>query len=132
MGMPRATLVIRLLLVDDSAEFLRVAAGFLATDPRIEIVGQVRSGVDALKCVARLAPDVVLIDVVMPEMDGFETTRRIKSRPDAPRVIILTLHDNVEYCNRAHASGADGYVSKSELGDRLLPLIQALCTERFG
>jgi DNA-binding NarL/FixJ family response regulator len=120
-------MAIKLLLVDDNSEFLRAVADFLSTDPRVEIVGQARSGHEVLKRILRLEPDLVVVDLAMPEMDGLEVTRRIKSQPDAPYVIILTLHDNVAYCAMARTSGADGFVAKSELGDRLLPLIHALC-----
>jgi DNA-binding NarL/FixJ family response regulator len=63
----------------------------------------------------------------MSGMDGLEATRRIKSQPDAPYVIILTLYDSTEYRAMAQEYGADGFVVKSELGDRLLPLIHELC-----
>jgi DNA-binding NarL/FixJ family response regulator len=119
--------VIRLLLVDDNAEFLRVAADFLSTDPWVDVVGQARSGRDALRSVVHLDPDLVIMDLAMSGMDGFEATRHIKSQPDAPYVIILTLYGSAEYRVMAQESGADGYVVKSELGDQLLPLIHELC-----
>lgn len=118
---------IRLLLVDDNAEFLRVAADFLSTDPWVDVVGQARSGRDALRRVVHLDPDLVIMDLAMSGMDGLEATRRIKSQPDAPHVIILTLYDSTEYRVMAQESGADGFVAKSELGERLLPLIHELC-----
>ena len=118
---------VRLLLVDDNAEFLRVAADFLSTDPWVEVVGQARSGRDALRRVVHLDPDLVIMDLDMPDMDGLEATRRIKSQPDSPYVIILTLYSATEYRVMAQESGANGYVVKSELGDRLLPLIHELC-----
>ncbi len=121
--MPR----IRLLLVDDSPEFLEAAANFLSTDPEVEVVGQARSGQDALEQVARTRLDIVLMDLAMPGINGLETTRRIKARPDAPRVIILTLYDNPSYRSLAQAAGADGFVAKSEFGSQLLPLIHQLC-----
>lgn len=122
-----AAKVIKLLLVDDSAEFLRVAADFLSTDPWVEVVGQARSGRDALRRIVHLDPDLVIMDLAMSGMDGLEATRRIKSQPDAPYVIILTLYDSTEYRAMAQEYGADGFVVKSELGDRLLPLIHELC-----
>jgi DNA-binding NarL/FixJ family response regulator len=119
----------RIMLVDDNAEFLRVAADFLSTDPQVEIVGQALSGYDALGQVQRLDPDLVVIDLAMPRMNGLEATRRIKARLDAPQVVILTLYDNQEYRARATAAGADGFVSKSEFGEQLLPLIHTLCSQ---
>ena len=114
------------LLVDDSPEFLGAAARFLATDPQIEIVGYALSARQAIEEVTRLRPDLVLMDVAMPEMNGFVATRQIKERPNPPRVIVLTLYDNDEYRAQAKSAGADGFVAKSEFGTQLLPLIHAL------
>ncbi len=118
--------LVRTLLVDDSAEFLGAAVRFLATDPQIEIVGRALSAREAIEKVARLQPDLVLMDVAMPEMNGFAATRQIKDRPNPPRVIVLTLYDNDEYRAQARAAGADGFVAKSEFGTQLLPLIHTL------
>jgi DNA-binding NarL/FixJ family response regulator len=121
-----ATLPIRILLVDDSPGFLKSAARFLSAEPRIEVAGQALSSRDALEQVISLRPDLVLIDVAMPGMNGLEATRRIKAQSDAPQVIILTMHDNPEYRAEARIAGADGFVSKSEFGSQLLPLIYEL------
>jgi PAS domain S-box-containing protein len=117
---------IRILLVDDSPGFLQSAASFLSADPLFEIVGLALSGRDALEQVAQLHPDLVLMDLAMPEMNGLEATRHIKAQPGGPRVVILTLHDNPEYQAAAQAVGADGFVAKSEFGAQLLPLIHGL------
>jgi DNA-binding NarL/FixJ family response regulator len=114
------------LLVDDSSGFLEMAARFLSTDPRIVVVGHALSGHDALEQVARLNPDLVLMDLVMPGMNGLEATRLIKAQAGAPRVVILTLHDNPEYRAAAEAVGADGFVAKWEVGTQLEPLIHTL------
>jgi DNA-binding NarL/FixJ family response regulator len=116
----------RVLLVDDNQDFLESAANFLASDPEIEIVGRASSGRCALEQVPVLKPDLVVMDLTMPEMNGLEATRRLKSQPDGPRVIILTLHDNPEYRAAAQEVQADGFVAKSELGLELLPLIREL------
>ncbi len=86
---------LRILLVDDNAQFLEVAARTLATVPAIEIVGRALSGRDALEQVTQLQPDLVLMDVAMPNMNGLEATRHIKAQPGAPRVVMLTLHDSL-------------------------------------
>jgi DNA-binding NarL/FixJ family response regulator len=119
---------VHVLLVDDNPEFLETAARFLSVGAHIEIVGRALSGRDALEQVALLHPDLVLMDLVMPEMNGLETTRHIKAQPGAPRVVILTLRDNPEYRVVAEAVGADGFVAKSEFGTQLLPLIHKLFT----
>lgn len=113
-------------MVDDSPEFVDLAVHFLSVEPTIEIVGCASSGQAALELVAQLCPDLVLMDVAMPEMNGLEATRRIKARPGAPRVVILTLYDNPEYRAGAIAAGADGFIPKWELGPSLLALIYGL------
>jgi DNA-binding NarL/FixJ family response regulator len=118
--------LVRTLLVDDSPEFLGAAVRFLAADPQIEVVGFALSARKAIDEVTRLQPDLVLMDVAMPEMNGFAATRQIKGRPNPPRVIVLTLYDNDEYRAQAQAVGADGFVAKSEFGTQLLPLIRTL------
>jgi DNA-binding NarL/FixJ family response regulator len=118
--------LVRTLLVDDSLEFLGAAARFLAADPQIEIVGSVLSARQAIEEAARLQPDLVLMDVAMPEMNGFVATRQIKEQPNPPCIIVLTLYDNDEYRAWAQAAGADGFVAKSEFGTQLLPLIYTL------
>ena len=117
---------IRVLLVDDSPEFLESATRFLSTDHQIKIVGRALSGAEAIEQVALVQPDLVLMDWAMPGMNGLEATSHIKARPGAPSVVILTLYDNVEYRVAAQAAGADGYVTKSEFGTALLPVIHTL------
>jgi CheY-like chemotaxis protein len=117
---------IRVLLVDDSAEFLESAARFLATDPVLAIVGRAFSGSEALEQIELLCPDLVLVDLMMPEMNGLELTGRLKSRPHPPLVIIVTLYGITEYSTAAETALADGWVAKSTFGVKLLPLIHAL------
>lgn len=126
MAPTRTKAPVRILLVDDSPGFLQAAACFLEAEPDIEIVGRALSGRDALEQVARSKPDLVLMDLAMPEMNGLAATHQIKALPDAPHVIILTLHDNPEYRAAAQAEQADGFIGKSEFGTQLLPLIHAM------
>jgi DNA-binding NarL/FixJ family response regulator len=116
--------LIRTLLVDDSPEFLDAAGRFLASYPNIELVGSALSGKEAIEQVALLNPDLVLMDLAMPGINGLETTRRIKAEPGAPRVIILTLHDNPEYRAASDSVNADGFIAKSDFGAELMPLIR--------
>ncbi|MEM2126059.1 MAG: response regulator transcription factor [Candidatus Methanosuratincola sp.] len=118
--------LIRTLLVDDSPEFLDAAERFLSSDPNIEIVGSALSGKEAIEQIAALNPDLVLMDLAMPGINGLETTRRIKAEPEAPRVIILTLHDNPEYRAASESVNADGFVAKSDFGVELIPLIRLI------
>jgi DNA-binding NarL/FixJ family response regulator len=122
-------LPLRILLVDDSVQFLDVVARTLATVPAVEIVGRALSGRDAVEQVTQLQPDLVLMDVAMPNMNGLEATRHIKAQADAPHIVILTLHDTPEYRAAAEAVGADNFVSKAEFNAQMLPLIRTLCDE---
>jgi len=120
---------LRVLLVDDSPEFLESAAYFLSLQPSVKVVGRALSGPDALEMASRLRPDLVLMDWAMPEMTGLEAARRLKAQPGAPRVVILTLHDNPQYRAAAQAAGADGFISKADFGAQLPPLIHRLFAE---
>lgn len=120
---------IRVLLVDDNPEFLRSASQFLAVQSIFQVVGTATNGVEALEQIPRLMPDLVLMDWAMPGMSGVEATRAIKAQPTAPRVIILTMYDIAPYRAAAQAVGADGFVSKSNWGARLMPLALQLFPE---
>jgi DNA-binding NarL/FixJ family response regulator len=114
---------VRILLVDDYPDFLDAAAIFLSTVPQFEIAGIARSGHEALEQVERLRPDLVLMDLVMPDMSGLEAARCIKVQAGAPRVVILTLSHAPAYFCAAQTAGADGVISKMEFGTDLIPLI---------
>lgn len=117
---------IRILLVDDSLAFLESAIRFLDTDDRVAVVGQALSGREGLERVEQLRPDLVLMDLAMPEMNGLKATSLIKMQANAPQVIILTLSDSSEYRAAATAAGADDFVTKSEFATALLPSIDSL------
>jgi DNA-binding NarL/FixJ family response regulator len=117
---------LRILLVDDSAEFLESAARLLMMHQELCVVGRAASGSSALEQVAALQPDLVLMDLAMPGMNGLETTRQIKARPAAPRVVIMTLYDVAEYRNAARDATADGFIAKSSIRSQLLPLLASL------
>ncbi len=104
--------VIRVVLVDDQ-ELVRT--GFrlvLGGQQDIEVVGEASDGVEAVEVVAATRPDVVVMDVRMPRMDGVEATRRIRVGDDAPRVLILTTFDVDEYVYEAIKAGASGFLLK--------------------
>lgn len=117
---------LRILLVDDSAEFLESAARFLATRGDLNVVGSASSGDDAIARARELKPDLVLIDLAMPGLNGLEATRLLKARAEAPRVVIMTLHDNNEYREAAREAAADGFIAKSAFGSHLFPMLAGL------
>ncbi len=117
---------ISILLVDDSPHFIESAERFLSAEMGLHVVGSALSGAEALEQVTRLRPDLVLMDVAMPGLDGLETTQQIKAQPNPPRIIILTLYDTPKYRDAAQHAGADGFVPKADFGEKLLPLIYEL------
>jgi DNA-binding NarL/FixJ family response regulator len=128
--MNASTPTFRILLVDDSQTFLDAAVHALAADPRIEIVGSALSGQEGLELVARQQPDLVLMDVAMPGMNGMEATRLIKAQPNAPRVVVLTSYDISHYRTAAQAVGADSFISKADFDSHLFPLLETLLAEQ--
>jgi DNA-binding NarL/FixJ family response regulator len=117
-----------IVLVDDQ-ELLRM--GFrmvLDAQPDLELVGEAGDGEEALEVVARLQPDVVLMDVRMPGIDGVETTRRIVERGDRSRVIILTTFDLDEYAYAALRAGASGFLLKDAQPADLVSAIRAVAS----
>ena len=117
---------IRVLLVDDNDDFLEGVSAWLTSGPGLELVGVARTGREALEKVELLHPDLVLMDVAMPEINGFEATRRIKSTPGAPPVVLLTFHESETARVEAWAAGADGFVPKTKVTEELMNVIRNL------
>ena len=116
------------LLVDDQA-LLRM--GFrlvIESEPDLEVVGEASDGASALAQVAALEPDVVLMDVRMPGMDGIEATRRVVADHPASRVLVLTTFDVDEYAFAALRSGASGFLLKNARPDELVDAIRTVAT----
>ena len=114
---------VRVLIVDDQA---LVRAGFrmiLDAEPQIEVVGEAADGIAGLDAARSLQPDVVLMDIRMPELDGLEATRRLTSSGEGPRVLILTTFDLDEYVYEALRSGASGFLLKDTPPEQLVQAI---------
>ncbi|MFA1822625.1 response regulator [Virgibacillus oceani] len=102
----------KVLLVDDHLVVLKGLRFFLQTRPNIEIVGEAQDGKEALKQVEKLQPDIVLMDVIMPNMDGIEATKRMKAKYPGIHVIILTSSSDRDHVLPAIRAGASGYQLK--------------------
>jgi DNA-binding NarL/FixJ family response regulator len=122
----------RILLVDGNQACLDALALLFSSDPGFEIVARVRSGWEALEKAAELRPEVVLMDLVIPGLNGLHVSRQLKARPQAPRVVFFSLCDAPEYRAEAQAAGADGFVSKLEKPDLLLALVRTFQSQRAG
>jgi len=102
----------RVIIVDDHALVRAGLRRLLAEDPGIEIVGEAGNGRLAITEVGLLAPDLVLMDLAMPDMNGIKATLEIKQRYPEVRVLIMTMHNTIEYVQASLEAGADGYVLK--------------------
>ncbi len=111
---------IRLILIDDHCLFREALQTYLAREPDMEIVGGFEHGVEALKALSALEPDVVLVDIKMPALNGIEITRRILAQRPQTRVIILTVSEADEDLLEAFKAGARGYLLKGTTSGREL------------
>jgi DNA-binding NarL/FixJ family response regulator len=116
---------VRVLLVDDQELFREALATLLLVRPEIEVVGAARDGDDALRQVAALRPDVVLMDLHMPVLDGIAATRRLRVEQPDTRVLALTTFDDDEDVFAALRAGAVGYLLKDVSADRLVEALLA-------
>jgi NarL family two-component system response regulator LiaR len=115
---------IRVLVVDDHAMVRRGLISFLKNRPELELVGEARDGREAIECCGQLGPDVVLMDLVMPELGGVAATRTIHQRWPNVRVIALTSFQEKELVQDALQAGAIGYLLKNITGDELAEAIR--------
>ncbi|MCW8884919.1 MAG: response regulator transcription factor [Motiliproteus sp.] len=117
---------IRVLLVDDHPLVLDGIQARLEQEDGIQVVGQANNGLEALEQAGRLNPDVVLMDVSMPVMNGMEATLRFREDFPAVKVLILTMHDNKEYILQLMQSGASGYILKDVSSDELIKAVETV------
>jgi NarL family two-component system response regulator LiaR len=114
---------IRILIVDDHAVVRHGIQMFLDTDPVIQVVGEAEDGQEAVRLAASLKPDVVLMDLVMPQGDGIKAIAEIKQHVPQPKIIVLTTYKDEARATAAIKAGADGYLLKNVDGDELLRAI---------
>ena len=119
-------MTIRVLVADDQS---MVRAGFrmlLADEQDIEVVAEAENGREAVEKTARFNPDVILMDIRMPELDGLQATRRILAEDNGARILILTTFDLDEYVYEALSAGASGFVLKDDSPEQLLAAIRTV------
>jgi DNA-binding NarL/FixJ family response regulator len=118
--------VIRVLLVDDDALMRAGLASILSSDAAVDVVGEAADGRDAVERVDALRPDVVLMDVRMPEVDGITATRDVVAASPDTRVVILTTFEDDEYIFGALTAGASGFLLKRTTPESLIEAIKAV------
>jgi DNA-binding NarL/FixJ family response regulator len=121
----------RVLIADDHRLFAEALEAILSADERIEVVGQATDGEEAVELAVRLKPDVVLMDVSMPVLDGFEATREIRARRGTSRVLILTGSNSPADIDRSRGAGASGFVTKDRIASELVEAIVELMRRRL-
>ena len=121
---------IRVLIADDHPVVRGGLRGMFATQPDLELVGEAKTGTEAVSLAGRLEPDVVLMDLRMPEMDGVAATERIKDSNPEIRVVVLTTYDSDSDILRAVEAGATGYLLKDTPEERLYEAIRAVAEGR--
>ncbi|HYV74858.1 MAG TPA: response regulator transcription factor [Candidatus Binatia bacterium] len=113
---------IRVLLADDHETLLARVRSILCPD--FEVVGTVANGRDAVTEVRRLDPDVLVIDISMPVLDGLQAASQLRRKACRTKVVFLTVHEDQDYVDAAFAAGASGYVTKSHVTSDLVPAIR--------
>ncbi len=116
----------RILLVDDHAVVRGGLKMLLAADPELEIIGEAETGAQGVRLAGELRPDVILMDISMPDMNGIEATRRIKSEHPEIAVLALTMHEDDQYFFEMLGAGASGYVPKRAAPNDLISAIHAV------
>ncbi|MFA5914866.1 MAG: response regulator transcription factor [Burkholderiales bacterium] len=119
-------MTIRVLLADDHTLMRAGLRALLGTTADIEVVGEVRTGHEAIRQVPRLNPDVVLMDVGMPDLNGIEAARAIHANFPAVRILILSMHATAEYVYRAFEAGACGYLLKEVAVEEVIAAVRTV------
>jgi DNA-binding NarL/FixJ family response regulator len=118
---------IRVLVVDDHMIVRTGIRHVLESEPGFEVVGEAANATDALSLTAELRPDVVVLDISMPDVSGLELAARLRSSGGGARVLILSMHNNAEYVLESVRAGAHGYLLKDTAATELRTAIRAVC-----
>ncbi len=124
-------MTVRILLADDHPAVRQGLRTLLDGRPDWEIVEEAQDGMEAVERTERLQPDVVVLDISMPRMDGLEACRRIRKQVPKSEVLIVTQHNSAQMMREARNAGAKGYVVKSDAARDLLMAVEALSQHKF-
>jgi DNA-binding NarL/FixJ family response regulator len=118
----------RVLLAEDHSVVREGTRGMLERDGSVSVVGEAADGPSAVALARQLAPDVVLLDIGLPLLNGIDATRQIKALPKPPRILILTAYDDAAYARAAFEAGANGYLVKTATMGRIIQAIHAVAS----
>lgn len=119
-------MTIRVLLADDNTTFLAAVRQFLSSLTDTEVVGVAHNGRDAIAMCNALRPDLTLLDIGMPQMNGLEAARQMQQWPDPPLIVFLSMHNGQAYRDAARQVGARGFISKADFVEEIPPMIETV------
>ena len=122
-------MAVRIMAVDDNRKFRETLKQHLQEEPEVKVVGEACNGEEAVQLATELKPDLVLMDISMPRVNGFAATKEIKNARPETKVIILSIHKEQAYLTAAKEAGSNGYIVKGDLPTTLLPMIRQVMAE---
>ena len=119
-------MTVSILLADDFPSFRKYIRTKLESEPGYQVVAEAADGLSAVQKAEELKPEIVLLDIAMPWMDGCEAARRIRQVSPASKIVFLTAHESLPMVTRARELGACGYLIKSQVNRELFPALKAV------
>jgi DNA-binding NarL/FixJ family response regulator len=129
---PKATSRLRIVVADDHELVRRGIRNLLETRPGWNVIGEAAGGYDAVDQAKKLKPDILIVDITMPDMDGLEATRQIREARVSTRILILTMHESDQMVRRVLEAGALGYVLKSDMAAQLVRAVEDLAQGKIS
>ena len=121
----------RIVIAEDHTILRQGLKALLRSNDNLEVVGDAEDGLETIRCVEKKNPDLLLLDLNMPKMDGISVIKEVKKRYSAIKIIVLTMHKQEEYILEAFKSGAEGYCLKASSHDELIMAIKAVLSDKF-
>ena len=121
---------LRILVVDDHEKVRRGICTLLSAEPDLEVTCEAADGIQAVTNAEQLQPDVIVLDISMPGMNGLEAARRIRKVSPSSKIVFLSQHDTIETIREAFRNGGCGYVAKSDAAQDLIPAIRSVSEKK--